>query len=88
MKKDKLLKSLSLAVAGVVIASSAPAFAEPEMEKCYGIVKAGKNDCSSAKKGSHSCAGAAVADAEGHEWIFLPKGDCERIVGGSTEPKV
>jgi uncharacterized membrane protein len=88
MKKEKFLKSLSLSVAAIAIASATPAFAESDMEKCYGVVKAGKNDCSSAKKGSHSCAGGAVVDADKSEWIFLPEGTCERIVGGSTKPKV
>ncbi len=54
-------------------------------EKCYGVVKAGKNDCGNAN-GSHSCAGMAATDAEAGEWINLPKGICERLAGGSLEP--
>jgi uncharacterized membrane protein len=53
-------------------------------EKCYGIAKAGKNDCAA---NGHSCAGQAKKDADGKEWIHLPKGTCDRIVGGSTAPK-
>ena len=53
-------------------------------EKCYGIAKAGKNDCAA---NGHSCAGQAAKDANGKEWIKVPKGTCERIVGGSTSPK-
>ncbi|MDX1949913.1 MAG: DUF2282 domain-containing protein [Rickettsiales bacterium] len=56
-----------------------------EKEKCYGIVKASKNDCAAAD-GSHSCAGYAKKDSDGKEWVLLPKGTCERIVGGSTTP--
>ncbi|HEX4044040.1 MAG TPA: DUF2282 domain-containing protein [Gammaproteobacteria bacterium] len=50
-------------------------------EKCYGISKAGKNDCAS---GSGACAGQAKADGAKNAWLGLPKGTCERIVGGST----
>lgn len=56
-----------------------------EKEKCYGVVKAGKNDCGNAA-GTHSCAGQASVDADGGEWLSLPKGICERLAGGSLEP--
>ena len=53
-------------------------------EKCYGIAKAGKNDCQTA---THSCAGTATADATPDSWIYVPKGTCDKIAGGSLEPK-
>lgn len=53
-------------------------------EKCYGIAKAGKNDCAA---GKHACAGQSTKDRAGTEWVKLPKGTCERIVGGSVTPK-
>lgn len=53
-------------------------------EKCYGIAKAGKNDCGA---NGHSCAGQAAKDADGKEWIHVPKGTCEKIVGGSLTAK-
>ncbi|MFT7087080.1 MAG: putative membrane protein [Rickettsiales bacterium] len=81
--KSKFLKSATLAIAGLAIMSSTSAIAKsPSMEKCYGVVKAGKNDCSSAKKGAHSCAGGATIDGDKNEWIYLPKGACERLVNG------
>ena len=49
------------------------------MEKCYGISKAGKNDCQTAKS---SCAGTSKTDAQPDAWISVPKGACEKIVGG------
>ena len=48
-------------------------------EKCFGVAKAGKNDCAA---NGHSCAGQATANG-GKEWIKLPAGTCERLVGGS-----
>ncbi len=55
-------------------------------EKCFGIVKAGKNDCAAAD-GTHSCAGLAKNDGGGNEWVLLPAGTCERIVGALINPK-
>lgn len=53
-------------------------------EKCYGVAKAGKNDCGSK---SHSCAGQASKDGDAQDWVYLPKGTCDKIVGGSTTPR-
>ena len=53
-------------------------------EKCYGVAKAGKNDCAA---NGHACAGQSKKDADGKEWIKVPAGTCDRIVGGSTSPK-
>jgi uncharacterized membrane protein len=67
-------------------AFSAPTFAadKPDMEKCYGVAKAGKNDCAGA---AHACAGQSKVDAGGKEWIYVPKGTCERLSGGSVATK-
>jgi uncharacterized membrane protein len=50
-------------------------------EKCAGIVKAGKNDCGTSKS---SCAGTAKVDRDPEAWVFLPKGSCEKIAGGTV----
>lgn len=85
--KSQFLKSITLAIAGSAIISSSQVLAQDnKMEKCYGVVKAGKNDCSSAKKGAHGCAGAATENGSKSEWIFLPKGVCEKLVNGSLNP--
>ena len=54
-------------------------------EKCYGLAKAGKNDCAST--GSNSCAGTSKVNADPRAWIYVPAGYCERIVNGSLKPK-
>ena len=53
-------------------------------EKCYGITKAGKNDCQTANS---SCAGTSRRDQQGDAWIYIPAGSCDKVVGGSTTPK-
>ena len=50
-------------------------------EKCYGIAKAGKNDCAST--GANSCGGSSKISGDKKAWIYVPAGYCERIVGGS-----
>lgn len=55
------------------------AAADAAMEKCAGIVKAGKNDCATS---TTACHGSVHSDAAPEAWIYLPQGTCEKIVGG------
>lgn len=70
-----LLPSAAFAQSGP---APAPSFTA---EKCYGIAKAGANDCAST--GANSCAGTSKLDADPAAWVYVPEGYCERIVGGS-----
>ncbi|MET1027800.1 MAG: DUF2282 domain-containing protein [Dongiaceae bacterium] len=54
-----------------------------KFEKCFGIVRAGQNDCFSP---SHSCGGTASRNNDPQSWIYLPAGTCAKIKGGSTGP--
>lgn len=81
-------KTLNTLIAGAVAVSAmgmATTAQAKDTEKCYGVVKAGKNGCGSADK-AHACAAQATVDGSGVEWISLPKGTCEKLVGGSLEP--
>jgi uncharacterized membrane protein len=53
-------------------------------EKCYGIAKAGKNDCQTA---TSSCAGTSKKDGQVDAWLSVPAGACAKIVGGSPTAK-
>ena len=83
--KKKIIASVILGIGAVTAATAytqnSALSQDSEMEKCYGIVKAGQNDCS-AEGGVHSCAGQAAKDGGSEEWILVPKGLCDRIVGG------
>ena len=86
-KMSKTIALSSAIAAGVAMASANDVYAgNSKMEKCYGIVKAGKNDCAIASQGT-SCAGQAKKDGISDAWIYVPKGKCEAIVGGSLAPK-
>jgi uncharacterized membrane protein len=70
--------SIAAALAAALMLPVA-AQAQGNMEKCYGVAKAGKNDCQTAKS---SCAGTSKTDSQTDAWVSLPKGACEKIVGG------
>lgn len=67
------------ATAGLAAAlGTAPAAAQkPEMEKCYGVAKAGKNDCAAGP--GTSCAGTSTRDYQGNAWKLVAKGTCTGI---------
>lgn len=80
---------VSATFAGLVALGAActTAFAVPASpeawEKCAGIAKAGKNDCG-ALNGKHDCSGKAETDNDPNEWVYVPAGTCEKIVGGNV----
>ncbi|MCR4300080.1 MAG: DUF2282 domain-containing protein [Sulfuricaulis sp.] len=51
------------------------------MEKCAGIVKAGKNDCGTS---AHACAGQSTKNGDAQEWVYVPVGTCDKIVGAKV----
>ena len=66
---------------GVSAASSQAIAAAGDNEKCAGIVKAGKNDCGTSKS---ACAGTAKVDRDPEAWVYVPKGTCDKIAGGTV----
>ena len=62
---------------------AAPAAAQ-EKEKCFGIAKAGQNDCASIS-GVHSCAGQSKVDLDKGEWKYVAKGTCKDMKGLSMD---
>ncbi len=88
---DMSKKALNTVIASAFVMTMAASATAPsranaaEKEKCYGVVKAGKNSCGSAD-GKHSCEGQASVDGSGQEWTYLPQGLCDKLVGGSTTP--
>lgn len=69
------------ALVAIGLATQAPLVkAEDKVEKCYGIAKKGMNDCGA---NNHSCQGQSTKNSDPSEWIFLPAGTCNKIVGGS-----
>ena len=73
---------LTLGVATFVSAQPVPT--QPGKDKCYGIAKAGQNDCAA---GKHACAGQSTVDNDPVSWKYVAKGTCEKIGGKTTAPK-
>ncbi len=86
MKTQLIVASAMLTALAAPLAAMAGPAAVPnfQAEKCYGIAKAGLNDCQTA---SHSCAGTSTKDMDGASWIYVPSGTCDKIAGGSIQPK-
>jgi uncharacterized membrane protein len=80
-----IMSAVALAFTMAATADAGPA-PKPkfEAEKCYGIAKAGKNDCETKNS---SCAGTSRRDNQSDAWIYTPKGTCDRIVNASLQPK-
>jgi uncharacterized membrane protein len=95
MKTPVTLATLALTAlaSGIALAEDMPkdmSKDKADMEKCYGISLAGKNDC---KAGAGtSCAGTSKTDYQGNAWKYVAKGTCTTIktpkgMGSLTEKK-
>ena len=82
-KSFHTVTALAIFVAGAAMIAP-DVQAKEGFEKCAGIAKAGQNDC--AAKG-HSCAGRAKKDGDSKEWLYVPTGTCDKIVGGRVAKK-
>jgi uncharacterized membrane protein len=73
-----LASAMALGLVGQVAAQ------DKGKEKCYGIAKAGQNDCANLA-GTHSCAGQSKVDNDAGEWKYVAKGTCKSLKGMSAE---
>ena len=74
----------SLLMLGLVSGNAMADDKKMDMEKCFGVAKAGKNDCSS-NKSAHSCAGQATKDRDSMDFVAVPKGTCEKLADGQLK---
>jgi uncharacterized membrane protein len=75
------IRNFALAAAVTAFASTAglagPVKPQPTKDKCFGISKAGQNDC--AAGAGTSCAGTSKRDYQGNAWKYVAKGTCTKI---------
>ncbi len=55
----------------------------PGTEQCYGVAKAGENQCGTAK---HACGAMSTVDNDPAEWKYVPAGTCKKLGGKTTAP--
>ena len=80
MNQRALIAAAAASVLSTLLVA-APAMAqEKEKEKCYGIAKAGQNDCANLS-GTHSCAGQSKVSDAPDEWKYVVKGTCASMKG-------
>lgn len=70
----------TLLAAGIFAASGSALAADEAKEQCFGIAKAGQNDCGG-KYSKHSCAGQSKVDNDPNDFKMVPKGSCEKMGG-------
>ncbi|MCV2360215.1 DUF2282 domain-containing protein [Paucibacter sp. TC2R-5] len=88
MSRYRNTVSVALACALALGAVQAAQAADASKEKCFGVAKAGQNDCANLA-GTHSCAGQSKLDGDAGEWKLVPKGECKPMGGFSlAEAKV
>ena len=87
-RRAVIASAFAAAIVAPALLSAQKPVPEPtnwKAEKCYGIARAGQNDCAST--GNNSCGGTSKRNGDTKAWIFVPEGYCERIVGGSKTAK-
>ncbi|MBX3627848.1 MAG: DUF2282 domain-containing protein [Rhizobacter sp.] len=81
---QRLIASTALASVLALGLAGHAAAQDKAKEKCYGIAKAGQNDCANLS-GSHSCAGQSKTDKSPDEWKYVAKGTCKDMGGLSAD---
>ncbi|TFW31431.1 BufA1 family periplasmic bufferin-type metallophore [Duganella callida] len=83
MKRTNATLAATLALSIAALSGSAQAADAPKpeqkkaTEKCFGVAKAGQNDC--AAGAGTTCAGTAKTDYQGNAWVLVDKGTCTKI---------
>jgi len=88
MKNVKRSVAVTSAITAAVLLAASGAMAaddKAKTDKCYGVAKAGQNDCAAGP--GTSCAGTSKTDAQGNAWTYVLAGTCEKLVGGSLTAK-
>ncbi len=82
---NKQILATSALTSILALAAIQPAFAADDAkEKCYGVAKAGANDCASAT-GAHACAGQSKMDNDPNSFKLVAAGSCMKM-GGMLKP--
>jgi uncharacterized membrane protein len=85
MNKTLIATSTLASALAFAVGQAQAADTKPAQEKCFGVAKAGQNDCAAAD-GTHSCAGQAKVDNAAGDWRYVDKGTCDKLGGKTAAP--
>lgn len=86
MKDQRVLIQSAVAgllALGIATAATTAVAADEAKEKCFGVAKAGQNDCGG-KSSKHACAGQSKVDNDPNDFKLVPTGTCEKMGGKLT----
>jgi uncharacterized membrane protein len=81
MNQLQVIRAAMAGLAAIGLSGAAAHDQVPKgMERCFGIAKAGQNDCGSAT-GAHACAGQSKVSNDPNEYKFVKTGTCAKMGG-------
>lgn len=84
MNQRTMITSAAASLMSLALLTSPAMAQDAAKEKCFGIAKAGQNDCANLS-GSHSCAGQSKVDNDKGEWKYVAAGTCKTMGGMSMD---
>lgn len=84
MNQRQMITTAAVSLMSLAMLTSPAMAQDAAKEKCFGIAKAGQNDCANLS-GSHSCAGQAKVDNDKGEWKYVAAGTCKTMGGMSMD---
>lgn len=76
MMDNRRRRLIAAAMAGALGAGLLSAHAGEAEIRCFGVAKAGQNDCAS-RTGAQACSGQAKKDYDPLDFRLMPKGTCD-----------
>lgn len=84
MNQRTMISTAAASLMSLALLSSPALAQDAAKEKCFGIAKAGQNDCANLS-GTHSCAGQSKVDNGKDEWKYVAAGTCKTMKGMSMD---
>ena len=84
MNQRQMITTAAASLMSLAMLTSPAMAQDAAKEKCFGIAKAGQNDCANLS-GSHSCAGQSKGDNDKGEWKYVAAGTCKTMGGMSMD---
>ena len=84
MNKRQFINTAAASMLAMGVLAAAPAAHAESMGKCFGVAKAGQNDCAGLS-GLHSCKGTSTVSYNPGDFAVKPAGTCEKLGGLNLE---